>query len=61
MLNFGAPVVAASPPSQGGSSDSSDENGGGSPINRGPGLYSNPGQSLHNMQMYQLWAGQTQQ
>lgn len=61
MLNFGAPVVAASPPSQGGSSDSSDENGGGSPINRGPGLYSNPGQPLHNMQMYQLWAGQTQQ
>jgi hypothetical protein len=60
MLNFGDPVVAASPPSQGGSSESSDEDGG-SPINRGPGLYSNPSQPLHNMQMYQLWAGQTQQ
>ncbi|KAK9927946.1 hypothetical protein M0R45_025105 [Rubus argutus] len=61
MLNFGAPMTAASPSSQGGgSTESSDENGS-SPLNRGPVLYSNPSQPIHNMQMYQLWAGQTQQ
>jgi hypothetical protein len=57
MLNFSAPLTTASPPSQGGSSDSSDENGG-SPVNRNPGIYGNPNQSIHNMQMYQLWADQ---
>ncbi|KAF5735073.1 putative DNA-binding protein ESCAROLA [Tripterygium wilfordii] len=64
MLNFGTAATAASPESQGASSESSDENGG-STLNRGPGLYSNPGQPMHSnsMQMYhhQLWAGQTQQ
>lgn len=59
MLNFGAPLTAASPPSQGASSDSSDDDGG-SPINRGPGFYTNASQPLHGMQMY-VWAGQTQQ
>ncbi|KAM1172774.1 hypothetical protein ACFXTH_022974 [Malus domestica] len=63
MLNFGAPMTAASPSSQGGgSSESSDENGS-SPLNnsnRGPVLYSNANQPIHNMQMYQLW-GQAQQ
>lgn len=61
MLNFGAPMTAASPSSQGGgSTESSDENGS-SPLNRGPVIYNNPSQPIHNMQMYQLWAGQTQQ
>lgn len=61
MLNFGAPVTGASPPSQGPSSESSDDDGS-SPLNRGSGLYGNPGQPLHGMQMYQLWStGQTQQ
>jgi hypothetical protein len=57
MLNFGAPLTTASPPSRGGSSESSDENGG-SPVNRTPGIYGNPSQPIHNMQMYQLWGGQ---
>uniref|UniRef100_A0A6N2K6C4 AT-hook motif nuclear-localized protein n=1 Tax=Salix viminalis TaxID=40686 RepID=A0A6N2K6C4_SALVM len=60
MLNFGSPLTTASPPSQGGSSESLDENGG-SPVNRTPGIYGNPGQLIHNMQMYQLWAGQNTQ
>ncbi|KAF9689682.1 hypothetical protein SADUNF_Sadunf01G0117700 [Salix dunnii] len=60
MLNFGAALTTASPPSQGGSSESLDENGG-SPVNRTPGIYGNPGQLIHNMQMYQLWAGQNTQ
>lgn len=59
MLNFGAPMTAASPSSQGASSESSDENGS-SPLNRGPVLYNNASQPIHNMQMYQLW-GQAQQ
>ncbi|BBH02895.1 AT hook motif DNA-binding family protein [Prunus dulcis] len=54
MLNFGAPMTAASPSSQGASSESSDENGS-SPLNRGPVLYNNASQPIHNMQMYQLW------
>ncbi|KAH8521473.1 hypothetical protein Peur_040156 [Populus x canadensis] len=57
MLNFGAPLTTTSPPSRGGSSESSDENGG-SPVNRTPGIYGNPSQPIHNMQMYQLWGGQ---
>ena len=61
MLNFGAPLTAGSPPSQGASSESSDDDGG-SPINRGPGFFSNTSQPIHNMQMYHhLWAGQAQQ
>ncbi|KAF5460305.1 hypothetical protein F2P56_020185 [Juglans regia] len=60
MLDFGAPLTAASPSSQGASSDSSDD--GGSPINRESGFYTHAGQPLHNMQpMYQIWTGQTQQ
>ncbi|PQQ11954.1 AT-hook motif nuclear-localized protein 13-like [Prunus yedoensis var. nudiflora] len=59
MLNFGAPMTAASPSSQGASSESSDENGS-SPLNRGPVLYNNASQPIHNMQMYQIW-GQAQQ
>ncbi|KAA8522064.1 hypothetical protein F0562_012622 [Nyssa sinensis] len=51
ILNFGAPVAAASPPSQGASSESSDENGS-LPFSRGPGLYNNASQPIHNMQMY---------
>ncbi|KAJ6712051.1 AT-HOOK MOTIF NUCLEAR-LOCALIZED PROTEIN 13-LIKE ISOFORM X1 [Salix purpurea] len=60
MLNFGSPLTTASPPSHGGSSESLDENGG-SPVNRTPGIYGNPGQLIHNMQMYQLWSGQNTQ
>ncbi|XP_022736463.1 AT-hook motif nuclear-localized protein 13-like [Durio zibethinus] len=62
MLSFGAPGTKSSPPSQGGSSESSDENGG-SPLNRGPGFYSNSAPSIHNnnMQMYPLWTGHTPQ
>ncbi|KAL5862497.1 hypothetical protein ACOSQ3_000011 [Xanthoceras sorbifolium] len=60
MLSFGAPMTS-SPPSQGASSESSDDNGSSpSPLNR-TGLYNNASQPLHNMQMYQLWAGQTPQ
>lgn len=63
MLNFGAPMTPTSPTSQGPSSESSDDNDNNSAFNRGPGLYSNANQPIHNMQMYhpQLWAGQTQQ
>ncbi|XP_028754285.1 AT-hook motif nuclear-localized protein 13-like [Neltuma alba] len=63
MLNFGAPTTSTSPASQGPSSESSDENDNNSDFNRGPGLYNNNSQPIHNMQMYhpQLWAGQTQQ
>ncbi|KDP24418.1 hypothetical protein JCGZ_26547 [Jatropha curcas] len=57
MLNFGAPLTTSSPPSQGASSESSDENGS-SPLNRDPTIYSNANQSIHNMPVYQLWAGQ---
>ncbi|XP_057763441.1 AT-hook motif nuclear-localized protein 8-like [Arachis stenosperma] len=62
MLNFGAPMTPTSPTSQGASSESSDDNDQ-SPPNRGPGLYNNASQPIHNMSMYhhQLWAGQTQQ
>ncbi|XP_059441545.1 AT-hook motif nuclear-localized protein 13-like [Corylus avellana] len=61
MLNFGAPLTVGSPPSQGASSESSDDDGG-SPINRGPGYFSNTSQPIHNMQMYHhMWAGQAQQ
>ncbi|KAJ4848008.1 hypothetical protein Tsubulata_009336 [Turnera subulata] len=61
MLNFGAPLTIGSPPSQGASSESSDENGN-SPLHRGPGIYGNAGQPLHNIQMYHpLWAGQNPQ
>ncbi|GFZ17163.1 AT hook motif DNA-binding family protein [Actinidia rufa] len=51
ILNFGAPVPAASPPSQGPSSDSSDYNGG-SPFNRVSGPYNNTSQPVHSMSMY---------
>ncbi|XP_057478428.1 AT-hook motif nuclear-localized protein 13-like [Actinidia eriantha] len=51
ILNFGAPVAAASPPSQGPSSESSDENGG-SPFNRVSGSYNNASQPVHSMSMY---------
>lgn len=61
MLNFGAPTTPTSPTSHGPSSESSDENDNNSDFNRGPGLYNNTNQPIHNMQMYQLWAGQTQQ
>ncbi|KAL6181077.1 hypothetical protein ACLB2K_047734 [Fragaria x ananassa] len=62
MLNFGAPMTAASPSSQGGGSTESSDKNGSSPLNRAPPvLYSNPSQPMHNMQMYQIWAGQTQQ
>lgn len=67
MLNFGAPMTPTSPTSQGPSSESSEENENNantnSAFNRGPGLYNNTSQPIHNMQMYhpQLWAGQTQQ
>ncbi|XP_057479474.1 AT-hook motif nuclear-localized protein 8-like [Actinidia eriantha] len=50
ILNFGAPVPAASP-SQGPSSDSSDDNGG-SPFNRVSGPYNNTSQPVHSMSMY---------
>lgn len=61
MLSFGAPMTTSSPPSQGASSESSDDNGS-SPLNRGAGLYNNAAQQpIHNMHMYQLWAGQTSQ
>lgn len=63
MLTFGAPATPTSPTSQGPSTESSEENehipfGG-----RGPGLYNNANQPVHNMQMYHhpLWAGQTHQ
>ena len=51
ILNFGAPVPAASPPSQGPSSDSSDDNGG-NPFNRVSGPYNNASQPVHSMSMY---------
>ncbi|KAI4327270.1 hypothetical protein L6164_019753 [Bauhinia variegata] len=62
LLNFGAPMTPTSPNSQGPSTESSDDNGN-SPFNKGPGLYSNASQPIHNMPMYhhQLWTGQTQQ
>ncbi|KAF7809988.1 AT-hook motif nuclear-localized protein 8-like [Senna tora] len=62
MLNFGGPMTPTSPTSQGPSSESSDDNDNNSAFNRGPGLYNNASQPIHNMQMYhpQLWAGQSQ-
>ncbi|KAJ8774447.1 hypothetical protein K2173_016893 [Erythroxylum novogranatense] len=60
LLNFNAPLTETSPPCQGASSESSDENDG-SPMHRGPGIYGNPGQPIHGMQMYQLWGGQNPQ
>ncbi|OIV92818.1 hypothetical protein TanjilG_00952 [Lupinus angustifolius] len=62
MLSFGVPATPTSPTSQGPSSDSSDDNDNG-PSNKGPGLYNNATQPVHNMPPYhhRLWAGQTQQ
>ncbi|KAK7307719.1 hypothetical protein VNO77_41034 [Canavalia gladiata] len=62
MLTFGAPMTPTSPNSQGPSTESSDDNENG-PFSKGPGLYNNTSQPIHNMPMYhhQLWAGQTQQ
>ncbi|KAK1566441.1 hypothetical protein Q3G72_000007 [Acer saccharum] len=62
MLSFGAPMTSSPPSQGGGSSESSDDNGSSpSPLNR-TGLYNNASQQpLHNMQMYQLWSGQTPQ
>ncbi|CAL5429523.1 unnamed protein product [Camellia sinensis] len=50
MLNFGAPVAAASPPSQGASSESSDDNGD-NPFNRFSGSYNNTNPPVHNMSL----------
>ncbi|CAN1746234.1 AT-hook motif nuclear-localized protein 13 [Linum perenne] len=63
MLNFGAaPMSAASPPFQGASSESSDDHGSSPLNNKGAGIYGNAGQQpLHNMQMYQVLAGQNPQ
>ncbi|CAN1173649.1 AT-hook motif nuclear-localized protein 13 [Linum perenne] len=62
MLNFGAaPMSAASPPFQGASSESSDDHGSSPLNNKGAGIYGNAGQPLHNMQMYQVLAGQNPQ
>ncbi|KAK1364738.1 AT-hook motif nuclear-localized protein [Heracleum sosnowskyi] len=47
MLNFGAQVPGVSP-SEGGSSESSDESGS-SPLNQGPGSYSNASQPMQPM------------
>lgn len=61
MMSFGAAATVPSPPSQRVSSESSDENGNNT-LNREPVLYNSAGQQpIHNMQMYQLWAGQNQQ
>lgn len=63
MLNFGAPTTPTSPTSQGPSTESSEENDHNSNFSRGPGLYNNANQPVHNnmQQMYHhpLWAGQT--
>ncbi|KAA0038582.1 AT-hook motif nuclear-localized protein 13-like [Cucumis melo var. makuwa] len=68
MINFGGggggglAAAAASPPSLGGSSGESSGENGDSPLNnRHPGMFNNSSQPIHNIQMYQLWAGQTQQ
>jgi len=65
MLNFGAPTTPTSPTSQGPSTESSEENDHNSNFSRGPGLYNNANQPVHNnmQQMYHhpLWAGQTHQ
>ncbi|KAM7256401.1 hypothetical protein ACFE04_012142 [Oxalis oulophora] len=63
MMNFNAPVRAASPSSQGGGSSESSDDSGSSPLNHGQGLFHNPGPPvMHNMQMYHpLWAGQSPQ
>ncbi|KAG6577699.1 AT-hook motif nuclear-localized protein 8-like [Cucurbita maxima] len=58
MLNFNTPVAAGCP-SEGASNNSSDDNGG-SPLSRGPGMYTNANQPIHNMQMYQLWGSRNQ-
>ncbi|XP_038904793.1 AT-hook motif nuclear-localized protein 13-like [Benincasa hispida] len=59
MLNFSTPVAAGCP-SEGASNNSSDDNGG-SPLSRGPGIYTNANQPMHhNMQMYQLWGSRNQ-
>ncbi|CAI8609429.1 unnamed protein product [Vicia faba] len=68
MLNFGAPTTPTSPTSQGPSTESSEENehnDHNSNFSRGPALYNNANQPVHNnmQQMYHhpLWAGQTHQ
>lgn len=66
MLTFGAPTTPTSPTSQGPSTESSEENEHNNqhiPFGRGPGLYNNANQPVHNMQMYHhpLWAGQSHQ
>lgn len=58
MLNFNTPVATGCP-SEGASNNSSDDNGG-SPLSRGPGIYTNANQPMHNMQMYQLWGSRNQ-
>ncbi|KAK2356537.1 hypothetical protein P8452_76303 [Trifolium repens] len=65
MLNFGAPTTPTSPTSQGPSTESSEENDHNSNFSRGPGIYNNANQPVHNnmQQMYHhpLWAGQSHQ
>ncbi|KAE9596729.1 hypothetical protein Lal_00007632 [Lupinus albus] len=58
-LTSGAPATPTSPTSQGPSSDSSDDNDNG-PSNRGPDLYNNATQPIHNMPLHhhRLWAQQ---
>ncbi|KAK7263311.1 hypothetical protein RJT34_30899 [Clitoria ternatea] len=63
MRTFGGPMTPASPASQGPSTESSEDNDH-SPFSRGPGLYNNASQPVHNnMPMYHhpLWAGQSHQ
>lgn len=65
MLNFGAPVVAASPPSQVHSSESEEENGN-TNFNQGPVFYNNnnnASQAFHGMPMHpnMVWPNQAAQ
>ncbi|KAK7252735.1 hypothetical protein RIF29_36906 [Crotalaria pallida] len=74
MLTFGVPATPTSPTSQGPSSESDDDDDDddddapaadddSGTFNRGPGLYNNTTQPVHNMPMYHhhLWAGQSHQ